>query len=291
MLLLGEAGLVCAEWTQLKALRALSDHADLVSGQVQAAVQRVAHLRAAVAGAESLAKRKAEETAKLKTKNEAQRSTQYDMVRQSAKAWLQALDNQEFLAALNKVDRDYNERTASAFLRGLGLSPEQVSHMLDLMGKMMIAKMDANQAATADGLDPRSRAALVAETQQETVDEIKAYLGDANFAAYQQFNQEIGVRSIASSLQTSLSFSSTPLSDAQAQQLADAMYQALPAAQKANATGLGALEPTGVLPVPPVTKAELNAAQSVLSAPQLAALQSIYAGQQAMQAIRRMGGF
>ena len=290
-LLVGEAGLIYAEWMQLKALRALADRAVLVAGDVRAADQRVVNLRKAVAAAEGLAKRTADQAAAQKAKSGAAAASQNEIGRRWARAYLQALDNPEFLAALNKVDRAYNERTAGPFLRSLGLSPDQVSHMLDLMDKMMVAEMDANQAANADGLDQKSREALIIETQRETAAEIQAYLGDAQFAAYQQFNREAGVRSIATGLQSSLSYSSTPLSDAQAQQLTSALFQALPDAQKTNATGFGALYPLAPqTPMYPVSKAELQAAQSILSAPQMAALQSIYAGQQAAQAVRRAGG-
>ena len=293
LLLLAEAGLIYIEWTQLKSLRALAERAGVVSGQVRAADLRVEHLRQAIAIAEGQAKSKAAAAASRKTAQEARAAAQNVNARRVAQAFLESLDHQEFQSALNQLDRAYNERTAGAFLRSLGLNPEQVNHMLDLMGKMMIAMMDANQAATASGLDQRSRLALIVDTQKDIAAEIQGYLGDANFAAYQQFNSQYNVRSIASGLQNSLGYSSTPLSEAQAQQLVSALYQTEPASLKAADTvGVGALYAlSSPPPIAAVTPAELSAAETILSAPQMAALRSIYAGQQAMRALRRAGGF
>jgi len=252
----------------------------------------VADLKSAVARAQGAAKKKAEDAVPAKTKSDGTAPTPNEMMRRGAQAFLNALDNKEFVEALSKVDRAYNERMAGAFLRDLGLSPEQIDHMYDLMGKMMIAKMDANQAATAGGLDNESREALIVQTQQDISAQIQAYLGDQQFAAYQQFNREAGARSVAASLQNSLSFTSSPLSDAQAQQLTTAMFQTVPNGQNADATGVGALVPMNPNPaMSQVTQAELTAAQSILSAPQLAALQALYNSQQAMRKAQRSGGF
>jgi hypothetical protein len=158
------------------------------------------------------------------------------------------------------------------------------------MGQMMIAKMDANQSANDNDLDLASRNALIAQTQQDIVSQIQSYLDAQQFEAFEQWNREQGVRAIASNLQTALSYTSTPLSDAQAQQLANAMYQAIPDWGKPDASGLGAMQPLTGNPMPPITELKLTAAQSVLSPPQLSTLQEMAEQQKALGVIRQSGG-
>lgn len=136
------------------------------------------------------------------------------------------------------------------------------------------------------------RASLVVQTQQEIAEQLQSYLGDQAYAALQQWNGMLYQRQIASSLQASLSYTSTPLTDAQAQQLAQAMYQAAPDSAKGDATGLGALQPlwNTANAAPRIRPSDLQAAQSILSPEQMSALQELANQQAAIRALVRSGG-
>lgn len=290
LLLLVEGGIVWSEWNELAVLTALTVRDSQLRGQVAREEASLAKLRAAADAAE--AKRRSAQSATRAAPGSpggGRAATLGAGIQLSGRAFIAALDDKTFLAALKTVDRDYNERTAGPFLRSLGLSPDQVSRMLDLMGDRMIAMMDANQAANAEGLDGPSRRALIQQTEQDSTNQIQAYLSPQNFAAFLQWNQQVGVRAIASNLQTALSFSGNPLTDAATQQLAQVLFQSIPEGQKPDAFGLGALAPLGGPIQPPITSAEIEAAQALLSPPQSAALQQMAEGQRLIRMLQRAG--
>ena len=290
VVLIGEAVLIRVEWRQLADLQKLVARADDLRGRFHDEQRRLATLRQTVAKEQTRAEEKATAQAKREQAASAAAQGNQNGQHRGAEALIEALNNKAFRDALETVDRDYNLRTAAPFLRSLGLSADQVNHMLDLMGQMMIAKMDANQSANDNDLDLASRNALIAQTQQDIVSQIQSYLDAQQFEAFEQWNREQGVRAIASNLQTALSYTSTPLSDAQAQQLANAMYQAIPDWGKPDASGLGAMQPLTGNPMPPITELKLTAAQSVLSPPQLSTLQEMAEQQKALGVIRQSGG-
>lgn len=292
VLLAGEAALIWSEWRELAGLRAVAARNQAATQTAERIERHNASLRAAIQEQQSRASSRAKAADARAQAREASSARQQSRARRAAQAWLAALDNKDFRAALATVDRDYNLRTAAPFLRSLGLGPDQVSHVLDLMGELMIAKMDANQSASATGLDAASRASLVVQTQQEIAEQLQSYLGDQAYAALQQWNGMLYQRQIASSLQASLSYTSTPLTDAQAQQLAQAMYQAAPDSAKGDATGLGALQPlwNTANAAPRIRPSDLQAAQSILSPEQMSALQELANQQAAIRALVRSGG-
>jgi hypothetical protein len=303
LILAGEAALSWYAWRELQGLRELSMHFDDLRGKIADEEHRAAALRAKIARIENAASEKAQAVEGARSKRQqgsdakanaaAQKQRRLDAIHLAAQAWINSLDNKQFFQMLSEVDRNYNERTAAPFLRSLGLSADQVNHMLDLIGQMQIAKMDANQTANLDDLDPQSRLALVMQIQQDVANQIESYLGDNLFSDFEQWNRESGVREIATGLQNSLSYTSSPLSGQQVQALTNAMYQSIPADRQPDATGIGALVPLAINNnfMPRVTQGDLNAAQSVLTPAQMTALQEIANRQQAYNTIRKTGGF
>jgi hypothetical protein len=89
--------------------------------------------------------------------------------------------------------------------------------------------MDVMSAASQQGLDmmkdgPALRQSML-DAQAEVDAQIKTLLGDQGYAEYQNYQQTLPQRGIANRLQQSLSYTSTPLSDDQASQLIQILAQ------------------------------------------------------------------
>lgn len=181
----------------------------------------------------------------------------------------------------------------AALFKSLNLTPQQVDQFKNLMVQKQQAMMDAVAAAREQGIDPRTdpagfKQALV-EAQASTNDQIKTALGDAGYAQYQQYEQTLPQRNTVNQLQQSLSYTPTPLTDDQANQLVQVLAQNSPAGTGGGnlfaslRAGPGGLNQTG-----PVTAAALTQAQGVLSAPQIQALQQIQQQQAAQAQMQQM---
>ena len=130
---------------------------------------------------------------------------------------------------------------------------------------------------------------------QNAVDQqIQQSLGDAGYAQYQQYQQTLPERNTVTQLQTSLSYTQTPLTSDQVDQMIQVLAQTQPQKASNGTTGtgggggmnIGALMNGGGTSA--VTNDTITLAQSVLTAPQVAALQQIQAQQQAQQQLQAL---
>jgi len=120
-------------------------------------------------------------------------------------------------------------------------------------------------------------------------------LGDAGFAQYQQYQQTLPQRGVVNQLQQSLSYTSTPLTDAQTEQMVQLLAQAAPqrAANSTTPTRNMAFTMGGPMGYmgggsgSTITPEAINLAQGVLSPPQLQALQQLQQQQQAQQQLQQ----
>jgi hypothetical protein len=190
--------------------------------------------------------------------------------------------------------------TYGALFKSLNLAPEQLTQFQSLLADKQQAMMDTLQAAREQGINPREDPdgfkTLMAQAVAQTDQNIQQTLGDAGFQQYQQFQQTLPERNTVNSLQQSLSYTQTPLTDDEANQMI-----ALLAANQPQRAGNGtAGTATGGTPGPGimalmngggtarVTNDAVTQAATVLTGPQVSALQQIQQQQQAQQQIQQM---
>ncbi len=186
----------------------------------------------------------------------------------------------------------------SSLFKQLQLNPVDLEKFKNLLVEKQTAVMDVMAAARAEGLTGRENRdeirQLVQQAQAEVDNNIRTTLGDATYAQYQSFESTQPQRAVVSQLEQRLSYSSTPLTDAQSQQLVQILASTAPAgANNANRNPVGAAmmmtfaggargTAGGMLASgTPITTDAINQAQSVLSAPQVSALQGLQQEQQA----------
>jgi hypothetical protein len=185
-----------------------------------------------------------------------------------------------------------DSRYASLF-KQLALTPAQLDQFKNLLLQEQNAARDVLASARDQGLDPRTdRAAisqLVAQSDADIESQIQSTLGPAAYQQYQSYEQTLPQRNTVNQLQQSLSYTSTPLTDSQADQLIQVL--ASNSSKTSNPTSLRALQggggPFGAQGAP-ITDQEITQAQGLLSQPQVAALQQLQQQQQAQAQMRQL---
>ena len=203
---------------------------------------------------------------------------------------------QRLMAIQQKAGLD--SRYASLF-RALNLSPADLEKFKNLLVERQTTVMDAMNAARAQGLTgPENRDALrqvVASAQAEVDANIRSTLGDAAFAQYQTYEQTLPERNVVTQLQQRLSYSTTPLTDDQSNQiialLAANAPQRAQGSGPSNAAVSAATNPGGPGSFRggggvPITDAVIAGSQGILNSTQLAALTQLQQEQQAQARLR-----
>lgn len=198
----------------------------------------------------------------------------------------------------------------AALFKKLGLAPDKLAQFKSLLADRLSTPFDVMAAAGQQGInpiqDPQAFRQLVQNAQAEIDGKIQALLDPGSYAQYQNYVQTEPQRSVVNQLQQALSYTAAPLSSAQADQLVQILAETLPTrgtATGAAVTYVGRQGPGGEMtavavgPPPPdgggfaggslVTDDAITRAQSVLSAPQVQALQEIQQQQQAASQLRQ----
>jgi hypothetical protein len=215
-------------------------------------------------------------------------------------AWADMASNPEFQKLLAIQMKGRVNQTYGALFKALNLSPDQLAQFQGLLADKQQALMDVMQAAREQGINPRTDPdgfkALVGQAVGQVDASIQQSLGDAAFAQYQQYQQELPERNVVNSLQQQLGYSQTPLTEDQANQMIALLDQNQPQRTGNGTSGTGNGGDTGPNPMAlingggnaRVTDSAIAQASGVLSAPQVAALQQIQQQQQAQQQIQQM---
>jgi hypothetical protein len=183
----------------------------------------------------------------------------------------------------------------SALFKSLGLSPEQLERFKDLLVEKRSSTSDVRSAAREQGLNTRKDRAtyekLVADAQAEIDASIRDTIGEAGFAKYENYEKTLPQRNTVNQLEQRLSYSSTPLSSQQAEQL----VAILAAADQGASTNVMNAPIPGMGPGPfaiqargrdtRITDATINQALGVLAAPQVEALRQLKQEQEAQSAL------
>jgi len=191
-------------------------------------------------------------------------------------------------------------QTYGALFKALNLSPDQLAQFQSLLADKQQAMMDVMQAAREQGINPRNDPdglkTLVNQAVSQADQSIQQTLGDSAYQQYQQYQQTLPERNVVNSLQQQLSYTQTPLTDDEANQVIALLAQNQPqrAGNGTAGTGNGGDPGPGVFAIingggnARVTDNALAQAQGVLSAPQLAVLQQIQQQQQAQQQMQQL---
>jgi hypothetical protein len=213
------------------------------------------------------------------------------------------LDNPEFDRLWNAQQKFALDGRYSALFKNLNLSVADLDKFKSLLVEKQSAVLDVMAAAREQGLNPRDPAdrtqlaTLLQSAQAQVDNNIRQALGDSQYAQYQNYEQTLPQRSVVSQLAQSLSYSGSPLQDAQAEQLVNILATNTPVrSQSAGGGNLFAAFGGGGGPMAgffgnraaPITDAAITQAGAVLTAPQVTALQQLQAQQQAQSQIAKI---
>jgi hypothetical protein len=189
------------------------------------------------------------------------------------------------------------------------LSPEQLDKVKNLLAERQATLIDVMMSAREQGISPYENPAavraLLAEAQKGVDSNLRSALGDAAYTEFQAFEETAPQRRVVSQLEQELSYSETPLTPAQSDQLMKILaantppdYVALPVGPGAGGgpgmgmgLGLGGGPGSGgggsVATAAPITATAISQAQPLLSEKQLSALVELQQQQQGQQQLRR----
>jgi hypothetical protein len=208
--------------------------------------------------------------------------------------------NPEFQKLLAIQMKGRIDQTYGPLFKALNLSPEQLSQFQSLLAEKQQSLMDVMQAAQAQGMsarsDPDGMKTLMTQAISQVDANIQQSLGDAGYQQYQQFQQTLPERNVVNTLQQSLSYTQTPLTDDEANQMIALLAQNQPQRAGSGTAGTSNGGDPGPGPISllngggnaKVTSDAITQAQGVLSGPQISALQQIQQQQQAQQQIQQM---
>lgn len=221
--------------------------------------------------------------------------------RQDRRAAMRALFDSPQFQALRAVQQktQLDARYADLFkqlVQQYNLSPQQLDQFKSLLVQRQQATMDAAQAARQNGIspqsDPQAWQDALASATSDIDSQMKSDLGDAGYNAYQTYQQTAPQRNTVNQLQQSLSYTASPLTDAQSQQLVSLLQQTGSSGNGGGGFGGGmggggwGGPAGGGGGTAQITQQVIAQAGSFLSPAQVSALQQL---QQAQQAQQQMG--
>lgn len=133
------------------------------------------------------------------------------------------LNKPEVMALLSVQQKAAVEARYAALFKSLNLSPDQAEKLKAVLAERQTTMMDVMSAARDQGIDPRrdpeAFQKLMAMAQNDINSSIKAVIGDSGFAQFETYEKTLPQRNVVNQLQQRLSYTDTPLSTAQAEQL------------------------------------------------------------------------
>lgn len=142
------------------------------------------------------------------------------------------MDKPEVQAMINLQQKAGIEARYAPLFRNLNLTAEQTEKLTALLTERGNTRQDVFAAAREQGIDPRTNPeayrTLLADAQNQINNGIKGVIGESGFAQFQTYEQTLPQRSVVNDLQQRLSYSSTPLTPPQAEQLIQILAQNAP---------------------------------------------------------------
>jgi hypothetical protein len=210
-----------------------------------------------------------------------------------ASEFMALMEDPGFVQLLNTQLRGQLDSRYAGLFKALGLNPAQIEKFKDLLVEKQTSLRDVLASARAQGLDPRQNRTemrqLVAQANSEIDASIKSMLGDSKYTQYQQYEQTLPQRNLVAQLDQRLSYSGTPLTPTQTEQLVQILADTSPSkttqnpmrAVRAGTTGGGTRQVA-------ITDQAISSASGVLTPDQTKVLQTIQTEQQAQNQINQL---
>jgi len=203
--------------------------------------------------------------------------------------WMARMDDPEIRRLMAIQQKAQISRQFAPLMKKLNLTPDQLSQFQSLMLEKRNVQLDVLSAASQQGINPMQNPdefkKMIESAQSDLDQKIQTTLGDDNYAQFQNFQQTQGQRGVVNQLNQDLSYTDSPLTTAQRDQMVQIMAQTAPPKTPANAAAPNTPPPGGGNLV---TDQTIALAQNVLSASQLQALQGIQQQQQANAQLQKL---
>ena len=129
----------------------------------------------------------------------------------------------EVQAMINLQQKAGIEARYATLFKNLNLSSDQSAKLTSLLAERGNTRQDVYSAAREQGIDPRTNPEafrkLLSDAQNELNTGIKSVIGDGGFAQLQTYEQTLPQRNVVNELQQRLSYTGSPLTSAQSEQL------------------------------------------------------------------------
>lgn len=206
-----------------------------------------------------------------------------------------AFQNLRAIQARTLLDRRYG-----ALFKTLALTPAQLNQFKNLLIEKQQSARDALVAATSNGMfgvsadsatvtgiHPQANpiGLALANAVGPIDQQIQSLLGDSGFGELQQYEQTLPERSSVTLLGQSLSYTSTPLTDEQANQMIQMLAQYAPGGNRHDVSSDGPLVSNQSAEI---TDQEILQAQTILSQQQMEALKQIQQEQQVEKQMQQL---
>jgi Spy/CpxP family protein refolding chaperone len=193
------------------------------------------------------------------------------------RAYANMVGNPEFEKLSAAQARAQAGRTYALLFKSLNLAPDVQSRLQDLLAARQQAVTDAVVAARENGLKSKTAPTEFSQGVSQATAPIEAQIQDligaSAFSQFQQYQASIPEQNLVGVLQQRLAATNTPLPDDQATQLLNFLVKVKAIDDSSTGPGTHSLLAGGG--VAKITDATIAAAQQVLSAPQVQALEQI----------------
>jgi len=196
------------------------------------------------------------------------------------------IQKQNEIMATLRLDGQY-----AALFKNLNLTPDQIDQFKHLMVEKLMVGFDSMAVAHQQGIDPGNNPGgffqAVAAAEKTVDSQISTLLGPDGFGQFEQYQQTVPARNTSNLLTQALSYTSAPLTEAQASGVIQILTQyGTPPLPPGNPFSVL----NGDLGVIKLNSEGLAQMQGILSPPQLQALQAKMQQQtQLLQVRERMG--
>ena len=162
---------------------------------------------------------------------------------QQANAIRDLMTKPEVQAMVSLQQKAAIEARYATLFKNLNLPTEQVEKLKTLLAERSTTMQDVMSVAREQGINPRENPdafrKLVSDAQNEINNSIKSVIGDQGFAQLTTYEQTLPQRNIVNELQQRLSYTSTPLTAAQAEQMVQILANNTPQRSAGSSPGSG----------------------------------------------------
>jgi hypothetical protein len=127
--------------------------------------------------------------------------------------------------AMRKQTRVFLQTSYASLFKELGLTPEQTDQLLDMLADRQLKMTESSSALFGDQANKADAAKAIADQRKAADEQIRQFLGDANFQKLEKWETSLGTRMQVDQFKQRLAGGSAPLQDFQSQQLGTIMAE------------------------------------------------------------------